>query len=497
MCVLKNILPGIWRAFARFGADRRGAVIIFLAFAIIPMIGFIGIGTDTARAYLVKSRLSSALDSAALAGGWGFFNATRDSDIRMFFDANFPPGYMGATVSGPTISVDEDAKKVTLFASATIGTTFMNLLGYPTMTVSVETEVTRQLKALDVVLAIDMSGSMSSSASGGGSRIAAARAAAGELIDILFGTDAVKELLNIALVPWNGKVNVTFEGTVFDPGATVAQPVAAFTNPENPSPNPASPPPPVPQNQVYMAGNSPVPLLEAPPDDWQGCVYSRFIDDGDPTTDADILLGMIGPAGADWVAWQPIGPEGEPVSGGTCSGAVPSYSECRRCLDHGITPLQNQKQVIVDAVNSLTSPTGTTNIPQGLGWAWRVLMAEAPFTEAIADPDYDLQRAIVLLTDGENYGGSGDGYKTTFGAGGAARPEMDARLLELAANVKADGVVLYVVQFANGGTALQTLLQSVASGPDTPYYHYAPDADTLAQVFREVANNLSQLRLSR
>ncbi|MBT3915089.1 MAG: VWA domain-containing protein, partial [Rhodospirillaceae bacterium] len=110
---------------------------------------------------------------------------------------------------------------------------------------------------------------------------------------------------------------------------------------------------------------------------------------------------------------------------------------------------------------------------------------------------YKRQQAIVLLTDGENYGGSGDGYKTVFGYGSSGQDDMDARLEELAANVKADGVIVYVIQFANDVESLKTLLQSVASGPNSPYYHYAPDVATLSQVFREVANHLSELRLSK
>ncbi|MEE9196303.1 MAG: hypothetical protein V3U44_10710, partial [Alphaproteobacteria bacterium] len=204
------------------------------------------------------------------------------------------------------------------------------------------------------------------------------RGAVAELIDILFGSDASKTVLNIGFVPWNGKVNVTIDGTVFDPAltTTVAQP--AFANPENRSPNPASPPPPNPQNQVFFANNSPVPLLEAPPAGWRGAVYNRFLDDGVPDDDADILYGPVILPAADWVAWQPIGPESEPVAGGDrCFQAVGNI-ECTPTLRHGITPLQNQKQVIQDAVNALTSPRGVTNIPAGLGWAWRVLKPPAP-----------------------------------------------------------------------------------------------------------------------
>ena len=493
-----RIWNGITRAARRLRRDRRGAVAIFLAFAIIPMIGFVGIATDTGRGYLVKSRLSSALDSAALAGGLVMFESTRDADIQMYFNANFPPGYMDATISGPQITVDEAAETLTLTAGATIPTTFMRVFGYESMTVNAMAEATRKMTALDVVLAIDMSGSMNSgTAGGGGTRIQAARGAAAELIDILFGNDSSSARLNIGLVPWNGKVNVTINGTVFDPAltTTVAQP--AFTNPENPSPNPASPPPPNPQNQVFFANNSPVPLLEAPPAGWQGAVYSRFLDDGDPDNDADKLYGPVNLLAADWVAWQPVGPEGEPVDGVAICALAINNDECRPPPSHGITPLQNQKQVILDAVNALINPTGVTNIPGGLGWAWRVLKPPAPFTEAVANPDYERDQAIVLLTDGENCGGSGDGYKGTFGLCAQARPDMNERLLELADNIKADGVLVYVIQFAHNNSQLQNLLQTVASGPGSPYYHFAPDAAALQNIFRQIANHLSELRLSK
>ena len=492
-----RIWNGITRAARRLRGDRRGAIAIFLAIAIIPMIGFIGIGTDTARAYLVKSRLSSALDSAVLAGGSVMFVGTRDADIQMFFNANFPPGYMGATVSGPAVTFDEEGETILLTAGATIPTSFMRVFGYETVSVTAMAEVTRKMTALDVVLAIDMSGSMGNSAGGGRSRIEAARGAATDLIDILFGSDSSKAVLNIGLVPWNGKVNVTIDGTVFDPTLTTTQAVPAFTNPESPSPNPASPPPPVPQNQVFFANNSPVPLLEAPPAGWRGAVYNRFLDDGDPDNDADKLYGPVNLPGADWVAWQPIGPEGEPVDGEAICALAIGTDECKPTLSHGITPLQNQKQVILDAVSALTSPQGVTNIPGGLGWAWRVLKPPAPFTEAVADPDYERDQAIVLLTDGENCGGSGDGYKGTFGPCATARPDMNERLLELADNIKADGVLVYVIQFAHNNSQLQNLLQTVASGPGSPYYHFAPDAAALQHIFRQIANHLSELRLSK
>ena len=126
-----------------------------------------------------------------------------------------------------------------------------------------------------------------------------------------------------------------------------------------------------------------------------------------------------------------------------------------------------------------------------------MLKPAAPFTEGVPDPDYDRRQVIILLTAEENFGGSGDGYKGTFGRGSAARPDMNDRLLALADNVKADGVIIYVIQFSNRNSQLRALLQTVASGPGSPYYFFAPNAETLHTVFRQIADHLSQLRLSK
>ena len=115
---------------------------------------------------MVKARLGQALESAALAGGREIYSPTRDADIQMFFNANFPPGFLGATVSGPQIVVSPNNEKLTLTASAKIDTTFMKVLGFNELNVSTTTEITRETTCLDVILAIDMSGSMSSSTGG-------------------------------------------------------------------------------------------------------------------------------------------------------------------------------------------------------------------------------------------------------------------------------------------------------------------------------------------
>jgi Flp pilus assembly protein TadG len=88
-----------------FARDRRGSVLTWAAFLIVPLIGFVGIGVDSARGYMVKARLSQALDSAALAAGrWAYDSTKAQEEAQMVFKANFPTGYMDATVTGPTFT---------------------------------------------------------------------------------------------------------------------------------------------------------------------------------------------------------------------------------------------------------------------------------------------------------------------------------------------------------------------------------------------------------
>lgn len=553
----------LWRQCAaglrEFAADRRGTVITFIAVAIVPLIGALGLATDAARGYMVRSQLSSALDAAALAGGKVMFSANRDADIAMFFKANFPDGYMGSTVTGPVISTNADSTKLKLTASAVISTTFMHVLGFQTMTVAAETEVTRAVDMLDLVITIDMSGSMGQPMT----KIAGARDAANTLVGILYGSNTVSptytvdsttyNLLNIGLVTWNAKTNVTINGgPAYNPALTTTVTVPSFTNPVTG----------VAQTVLYKVNNSPVLFLRDPGVGWKGCVYARYVGDGSNTNDADLQIGSITVGGKYWPAYDPITAlEGEPVSGSynnsqthtnwngtakSCYGAywndaktdpdlpngVPSQpawwhsavpaittaqsNDCTACLVHGITPLNHMKQTITDAINALTTPAGNTDIPQGLYWAWEVLMPGDPFNEAVATVPFPRQRAIVLLTDGEIVGGNGDAYGGRFGANTGAgtntnsahgfmpsppaaastRNNLNNRLLQLAANVKAAGIKLYVIQFDNTNPALTTLLSSVATEPNAPYYYNAPTVAELQEAFSQIASNLSKLRLS-
>lgn len=203
MISIGSIVRGIAGALAALGKDRRGSGATLLAVAAVPLVAAIGLSVDGARGWLVKSRLSQAIDAAGLAGGRVITSTTRDDDIRMFFKANFPTGYMKAQITGPNISVDPDRTTITINATATIPTTFMRVIGVSELTVRADTVVKRTDRGMELVLVMDNTGSMSSN-----DRIGKMKAAATDLVNFLYGTRETVPNFWVALVPYVAVVNI-------------------------------------------------------------------------------------------------------------------------------------------------------------------------------------------------------------------------------------------------------------------------------------------------
>jgi Mg-chelatase subunit ChlD len=124
---------------------------------------------------------------------------------------------------------------------------------------------------------------------------------------------------------------------------------------------------------------------------------------------------------------------------------------------------------------------GNTNTTIGLVWGWHALTSNLPFTNAVA-PAPDLDKVIVLLTDGENT----QNRWTTSGS------SIDARMSAACTNVKAANIRIYTVRVVNGDA---NLLRNCAS--KTNMYYDVQQADQLNGVFSSIAQNLANLRIAR
>ncbi|MEX0582900.1 MAG: TadE/TadG family type IV pilus assembly protein, partial [Sneathiella sp.] len=187
-----TIFASLRRTVSRFAKNNSGASAVIIAFLAIPIFGAVGLSIDLGRAYVLKSKLSTALDAAGLAVGRNIFAPTDAeiyADAQKYFDANFPSGFMGTapiTMNADTVSWDETRSNITLNVRADMNTTFMNVLGQPSLTLGAATEIKRQNRGMELVMVLDNTGSMDESLSSS-TRMAVLKTSAKSLIDNLYG----------------------------------------------------------------------------------------------------------------------------------------------------------------------------------------------------------------------------------------------------------------------------------------------------------------------
>ncbi len=461
------------RGVLAFLRGNRGSVLTWAAFLMVPLIGFMGLGVDSARGYMVKARLSQALDAAALAAGRQTADTAKSEEVaKAVFKANFPSEYMDATLAGPTITFNADKDTVTASATAVIPTYFVRIVGQDTFTVSASTEVTRKTVYMDVVVSIDVSKSMDDYI-GGVKKIDAASSAARTLVDALFGTADQKDLLKMGLVTWNSNARILDINSSYQRNQATSKTVSRYTDPTTSSTK---------RTTVWFAKNSPVPLFTRPANGWKGCVHARYLGTTE-SNNADLYVSTGKFGTKDWVAWKPAFNN--------------SDGDEMQCPSQGIQRLTNIRGQMISAIQAVKNPSGNTDLAVGLHWGWALLgISGSPFTGDGTTPpaqgEGHLVRAIVLMTDGANTQDDQDAYQ-----GALSASKLNDRTKTIAQSIKDEGVVIYGIQFGYRSGPQEELMKQVASGPSAPYYQYAPDAPSLEAAFQEIGNHLSKLRISK
>lgn len=150
-------------------ARERGIAVMLTAFLLVFTIPAVGLAIDAGVLYLVRSKLSSACDAAALATARNLNLGLTLEDQRAnaiargtaFFNANFPAGYLGTSNVTPIINIAQTTlNTLTVTASATGNANlyFMRLLGNTAQLTSSEGRASR--RDVNIILVLDRSGSM-------------------------------------------------------------------------------------------------------------------------------------------------------------------------------------------------------------------------------------------------------------------------------------------------------------------------------------------------
>lgn len=151
---------------ASLRTDTSANTLAMMAIALIPLSALVGSGVDTARTYVVRTRLQQACDAGVLAGRKFMQisdSATLDTNAasraQAFFNNNFTPGWMGTSEIEFTPAKTTD-QQVTGTASAVVPMTIMRMFEATDLTVEVACEARYDVADSDIMFVLDVTGSM-------------------------------------------------------------------------------------------------------------------------------------------------------------------------------------------------------------------------------------------------------------------------------------------------------------------------------------------------
>lgn len=424
-----------------FFGDRRGNFAIIFALTLTPIAIAAAASVDISRAYIVETRLKAALDAAALAVGTasGLSSEEVQAIAQAYFDANYPEEILG--VPG-VVTVSDSLTTVDISVTAELPTVMMGLVGIKSLDVVAVSQVMRHGKKLEVVLVLDNTGSMNS-----GGRLTVLKAAAKDLIDTVSAAAVTPGDVRIGIVPFSTDVNV---GTANKDASWLkwtwehspeCTNTGSWWNPKITC---------VDERTVSKSG-------------WKGCVVDR---------DEDYDVSVSVPT----------------ANNATKFPANSNNTYNNNCSLRPVVPLSTNFSSLKSEIDNMQAG-GATNTTIGFAWGWQLLTNGAILSNAaVADPD-EIDKVMVYLTDGDN-----TYYRQGIGScnGSSDCPGVDARTALVCNNIRNAGIQVYTVRLVNGNA---TLLRNCATNPGM-YYSVNTAAD-LTDVFKSIAQALSNLRLSK
>jgi|UPI00082D10C2 Flp pilus assembly protein TadG len=208
------MMTGLAAMLRRLGRDCRGNTMLIAAIALIPLIAMIGSAVDVSRAYMAKSKLQSACDSSALAARRVMKNDELDDNVtttgQKYFRFNFPAGVFGTAEFEPEVTKPEIGV-LRVSAETSIPNVFMQIFGFERMPIDVTCDASLNFVNTDVVLVLDVTGSMADPIDGV-AKIDSLKEAVMALYDELAPVQQQLESqglrLRYGIVPYSSTVNV-------------------------------------------------------------------------------------------------------------------------------------------------------------------------------------------------------------------------------------------------------------------------------------------------
>ena len=421
----------------RFWRNRDGGVGPVLALSALPLFGVVGAAIDYGRVATVRTEMQNSLDATALMlskEAQGMSGADIGTKASAYFNALFTnPQATNIQITEEFGSPQEGNFSLKIRGSATVNTLFARLFGQSAITFSASTEVLWGIKKLNLALVLDNTGSMAQN-----QKMTNLKAAAHNLLTTLKNAAKQPGDVKVAIVPFATDVNV---GT-----SNVNASWIDWTDWEAANGTCS--------NNTYTSkstceshGKTWTPKAHS---QWNGCVNDR-----DQNNDVSNTVPVAGSPATLFRAHQ--------------ASACPA----------SMMPLSEDWTALNNKVDAMT-PTGNTNVTIGMAWGFQLLSPVAPFNAPAPAPDLD--KVIVILTDGSN----------TQNRWSSTESVIDARTSKVCDNIKAANIRVYTVRVLDGNA---TLLQGCASKPSM--YYDVSQAVQLNGVFGSIAQNLANLRITQ
>jgi Flp pilus assembly protein TadG len=529
------VLGNLRNRLRAFRSETRGNVMITFALALVPIIGFVGAAVDYSRGNSTKAAMQSAVDSTALMLSkeaqsltTAQLNAKADAMFKALFHRT---DIANLTVTPAFLNPGTGSYKLTLTAAGSVPTTFTKVIGQDHISVNVSSQVVWGVKRLELALALDVTGSMASS-----NKMTELKKAAKSLLTTLKAAAKKDGDIKVAIVPFNIDVNVGStnvnanwinwaEWEAPPAGSTPASNVGPGSNcpwstssngfqcQVNPT-NKSSTTSTVPSSGTYAGYICPTVKGTTL---YNGCYNSV----GTTTTSTTTVCSgksscscgstsncSCSGSGSKKVCTQTTTSTGAPYKHDWVANAHGTWTGCvtDRTQDYDVNNtapsiaitaslfVAHQYTICPTSLMSLSydwtalnakidalNPDGNTNVTIGLAWAFHALTAAGPFNTA-AVPTTDLDKVIILLTDGDN----------TQNRWTSSQTDIDARTKKACDNVKAANIKLYTVRVIDGNA---TLLQQCATRSDM--YYNVQNSSQLNAVFSAIAQNLANLRIAK
>jgi Flp pilus assembly protein TadG len=437
------------------GADQGNIAAVF-AIAMLPILSVTGAAIDYTRVSGARSQMQAALDSTALMLAKDVSSGTITvAQVSTKAQNYFSALYTNKDASNVSVTATYTASStmgsnIQVSGSGTLTTDFLKIAGFPQINFSTGSTAAWGTTKLRVAMALDNTGSMADAG-----KIGALQTASKNLIDQLSASAANTGDVYISIVPFANVVNLgtgfTNSGFIdwsnwstsgsIEEGWTCGSSNNAWT-------------------KTMKCGSSNNTISN-----WNGCVIDR---------------------GTSTAPGVSEGPDVQ-VTAPTSSANYYPADQSSYCPQQ-IAPLSYSWSDLKSTINAMT-PSGGTNQPIGLVWAWQTLQQNSPMNAPAEDPNFTYKKVIILLSDGLNT------MDRWYGNGSSWSSQVDGRQGLLCSNIKSTGVEIYTIQVNTGGDPTSTILQSCAT--DTGHFFMLTSASEVVSTFNTIGTSLSKLRVAR